>query len=63
MKPQINDQKCGASETACKAMEVCPMEAISYIEVDEPRLRMQLWLRLRRRFGQLRRKPIRADCG
>ena len=35
MKPQINDQKCGASENACKVLEACPMEAISYIEVDD----------------------------
>jgi len=36
MKPIINDQKCGASESACKVLEACPMEAISYIEVDDP---------------------------
>ena len=36
MKPKVNDQKCGASESACKAIKVCPVEAISYIEASEP---------------------------
>ena len=36
MKPKINDKKCGASESACKILKVCPVEAISYIEVGEP---------------------------
>lgn len=36
MKPQIDDKRCGANENACRALESCPMEAISYIEVDDP---------------------------
>ena len=36
MKPKVNDKRCGASKTACKAIEVCPVGAISYIEVEEP---------------------------
>ena len=36
MKPKVNDQKCGASENACKIINICPVEAISYIEADEP---------------------------
>ena len=36
MKPKIIDKKCGAGEAACKAMKVCPVDAMKYIEVDEP---------------------------
>ena len=36
MKPKVNDKKCGASESACKIIEACPVGAVSYIEVDEP---------------------------
>ncbi|MCL1806855.1 MAG: hypothetical protein FWG31_04045 [Oscillospiraceae bacterium] len=36
MKPIINDQKCGANEKACTIINICPVDAISYIEVDEP---------------------------
>jgi formate hydrogenlyase subunit 6/NADH:ubiquinone oxidoreductase subunit I len=36
MKPVVIDKKCGASESICKALKACPVEAISYIEVDEP---------------------------
>ena len=35
MKPVVNDKKCGAVESACKAIKVCPTQAIRYIEVDE----------------------------
>ena len=35
MKPKVNDQRCGASESACKALKVCPVGAISYIEAGE----------------------------
>ena len=36
MKPKVNDKKCGAIENACKVIKICPVEAISYIETDEP---------------------------
>jgi len=36
MKPRVDDKRCGASESACKAIKACPTGAISYIEVDEP---------------------------
>jgi len=36
MKPKVNDKKCGASESACKIIKVCPVEAVSYIEIAEP---------------------------
>ena len=36
MKPKVQDKKCGASESACKVLTICPAEAIRYIEVDEP---------------------------
>jgi len=36
MKPIINDSKCGASKNGCKVIKICPVNAISYIEVDEP---------------------------
>ena len=36
MKPIINDKKCGASKNACKAINVCPAQAIRYTEVDKP---------------------------
>ena len=35
MKPVVNDKKCGASMKACKALRLCPVGAISYIEIDE----------------------------
>ena len=35
MKAIVVDKKCGASEKACKVLKICPMEAISYIEVEE----------------------------
>jgi len=35
MKPVVSDKKCGAVEDMCKVLEICPVEAISYIEVDE----------------------------
>jgi len=36
MKPIVNDKKCGASESACKAIKICPVGAIGYAEADEP---------------------------
>ncbi len=36
MKPRVDDKRCFASKTVCKAIKVCPVQAISYIEVDEP---------------------------
>ena len=36
MKPKVNDKKCGANKNACSILKICPVEAISYIEVDEP---------------------------
>ena len=36
MKPIVNDKKCGANESICTVLNICPVDAISYIEVDEP---------------------------
>ena len=36
MKPVVDTKRCFASKSVCKAIKVCPVEAISYIEVDEP---------------------------
>jgi ferredoxin len=36
MKPIVNDKKCGANENMCTVLKICPVDAISYIEVDEP---------------------------
>ncbi|MCL2817373.1 MAG: 4Fe-4S binding protein [Clostridiales bacterium] len=36
MKPKVNDKKCGANENACTVLKICPVNAISCIEVDEP---------------------------
>ena len=36
MKPKVDDKRCGASQSACKAINACPTGAIRYIEVDEP---------------------------
>ena len=36
MKPVVDNKKCFASKTACKVIDICPVDAISYIEVDEP---------------------------
>lgn len=36
MKPKVDDKRCFASQSVCKAIKACPVEAISYIEVDEP---------------------------
>ena len=35
MKAKVIDNKCGAGETACKVLKICPVDAIGYIEVDE----------------------------
>ena len=35
MKPKMNDQKCGASEKSCKVIKLCPVDAISYVEVKQ----------------------------
>ena len=42
MKPKIDDKKCSASRSGCKVLKACPVEAISYIEVDEPILNKNL---------------------
>ena len=36
MKPKVNDKKCGASESTCMAIKMCPVGAIGYMETDEP---------------------------
>jgi NAD-dependent dihydropyrimidine dehydrogenase PreA subunit len=36
MKFKVNDKKCGANEKACTILNICPVDAISYTEVDEP---------------------------
>lgn len=36
MKPVVDMKKCGASQSSCKAIKACPVEAISYIESKEP---------------------------
>lgn len=36
MKPVIDMRRCFASKKVCVAIKCCPVEAISYIEVDEP---------------------------
>ena len=36
MKPRVDDKRCFASKSVCKAIKACPVEAISYIEVAEP---------------------------
>jgi len=36
MKPRVDMKRCFASETVCMAIKLCPVKAISYIEVDEP---------------------------
>ena len=33
---KVIDKKCGANKNACTVLEICPVNAISYIEVDEP---------------------------
>ena len=35
MKAKVIDKKCGASESACKVIKICPVNAISYAEVSE----------------------------
>ena len=36
MKPKVDDKRCFASQSVCKAIKACPTEAISYIEVADP---------------------------
>ena len=36
MKPKVTDKKCGANENICTVLNICPVDAIRYIEVDEP---------------------------
>jgi ferredoxin len=35
MKPKVNDSKCGAIKEMCTVLNICPVDAIGYIEVDE----------------------------
>ena len=35
MKAKVIDKKCGASETSCSVIKICPVGAISYTEVKE----------------------------
>jgi len=36
LKPKIDDKRCFASQSVCKAIKACPEKAISYIEVATP---------------------------
>jgi len=36
MKPKVDMKRCFASKDVCMAIKLCPVKAISYIEVDEP---------------------------
>ena len=36
MKPVVDMKRCFASQSVCKAIKACPVEAISYTEADEP---------------------------
>ena len=36
MKPVVDFRRCFASKTVCTAIKCCPVNAVSYIEVDEP---------------------------
>ena len=42
MKPKVNLEKCYASKDVCTAIKLCPVKAISYIEVDSPILNKTL---------------------
>ncbi len=54
MKPVIDDKRCFASKDVCKAIKECPVEAISYIEVEEPILDKNLVCNC---------APTTCDCG
>ncbi len=41
-RPVVNVKKCFTDKHVCTAIKACPVEAISYIEVDEPILDKQL---------------------
>jgi Pyruvate/2-oxoacid:ferredoxin oxidoreductase delta subunit len=36
MKPNVNDKNCCANESSCSILRICPVDAISYHEVDVP---------------------------
>ncbi|MDR1565550.1 MAG: hypothetical protein LBS74_11390 [Oscillospiraceae bacterium] len=36
MKPKVDNKRCFASQSVCKAIKACTSQAISYIEVAEP---------------------------
>ena len=36
MKPVVDFRRCFSSEKVCTAIKCCPVNAVSYIEVDEP---------------------------
>ena len=36
MKPVVDTKRCFSSKTVCMAIKLCPAEAISYTEDDEP---------------------------
>lgn len=52
-KPVVNLKKCFTDKYVCTAIRACPVDAISYIEVDEPILDKQL-------TGRLDRCPLAA---
>lgn len=52
-KPVVNFKRCFTDKHVCTAIKVCPVEAISYMEVDEPILNKQL-------TGRLDRCPMAA---
>lgn len=42
MRPKVDDKRCFASQSACKVIKACPVNAISYKEVAEPILDKKL---------------------
>ena len=61
MKPKVDDKRCFASKDVCKAIKNCPVEAISYIEVDEPILDKNLECNCTPPEQETARKG--CDCG
>ena len=58
MKPKVDDKRCFADKDVCKAIKECPVEAISYIEVEEPILDKNL----KCNCAPLEKETTGSDC-
>ncbi|MCL2526805.1 MAG: hypothetical protein FWE42_00195 [Defluviitaleaceae bacterium] len=60
MKPKVDIRRCFASKDICTAIKLCPVKAVSYIEVPEPILDKTLKCNCNER-EELGLTPMSAD--